>query len=284
MTRLCAQISLFTLAVLATLLPEISADLAHPRRGSDIVRRTVNGRAPYLIRAKNNATVTPAAQPVAAAKNFTVTQVVTQQLTTTNIQMMTMTVSRPWSFMELPLILLPGHCNPESSSTSSSSTHNRSCGCTTTTRSRTRSRTRLTTTTRSTTCQRERRICQRGLYGTTSTTASTTRRWKRGRPNTKSTATSAASSAATTSSTSRLGGLRHSRAGSVASRGTTEPHRLAFCGGCPPARHRSGQSGQCADLWPGQERSSAGADGVGVLVSEGGQDCRSDSDSRLYVL
>ncbi|KAK8186396.1 hypothetical protein BC567DRAFT_292308, partial [Phyllosticta citribraziliensis] len=177
-----------------------------------------------------------------------------------------------------------GHCNPESSSTSSSSTHNRSCGCTTTTRSRTRSRTRLTTTTRSTTCQRERRICQRGLYGTTSTTASTTRRWKRGRPNTKSTATSAASSAATTSSTSRLGGLRHSRAGSVASRGTTEPHRLAFCGGCPPARHRSGQSGQCADLWPGQERSSAGADGVGVLVSEGGQDCRSDSDSRLYVL
>ncbi|KAK7564518.1 hypothetical protein IWX91DRAFT_336626, partial [Phyllosticta citricarpa] len=80
MTRLCVQISLFTLAVLAMLLSKISADLAHPRRGSNIVRRTANGRSPYLIRANTNATVTPAAQPIAAAKNFTVTQVVTQQV------------------------------------------------------------------------------------------------------------------------------------------------------------------------------------------------------------
>ncbi|KAK8197288.1 uncharacterized protein BKA78DRAFT_75725 [Phyllosticta capitalensis] len=89
MTRFRTRTSLITLFVFCTLWQMIAADLAHPRRGSDIVRRTVNGSFPYLLRAKNNATVTPAA--VAAAKNFTVTQVVTQQLT--SIQMMTMTVT-----------------------------------------------------------------------------------------------------------------------------------------------------------------------------------------------
>ncbi|KAK7521770.1 hypothetical protein IWZ03DRAFT_101080 [Phyllosticta citriasiana] len=206
-------------------------------------------------------------------KNFTVTQVVTQQFDDDQ------------------------HSNDDyddhrdkKSSTTSTSTDDRPCGRTTTT---TRPRSRqgqgqgAPQPPASPPANVRRGFCQRRLYCSPSTTSATARRWKRGNATAEPAATSAASSSTTTSTTSCLSGLRHSRSSTVACRGTAEPYRLAFCGGSPPARHRPGQLGQCADIWSGQERSRAGTDGIGVSASGRAQKTPNsdiDSDSRLYVL